>query len=642
MLWCVHATRNRWGETQEPGLQLPRWIYHCRLLFGYAMKQHVTAAGRWDAFVIGNVVINHLKDFLPAHLNGNDAASEHYRNCVHHVQYLRNATAHPPAPTAPECLAGLGAMIEVLKADGQDAAVARLQPLLAQLRAIATLPTGGTASIVLSADVLPLWALEAAMQRFGDDLGPKICAHYEPASHAPTLPMNVGGFKSICTVLCNGKGMDAHNPALKYWSEYWGMPKEDRAGFVAAVSRTAELNFLLNHWQHEITLASATAGIDEMIDIVATLGLAPDELKDLQKCVSADAGAPMMVLAEVSGAMRIPFKDPRKYLVGRGPLITGVAARLRTSLRHIEVLYGESGSGKTVAAIGAAYEASDALPVQLFMDGSSVARMRAELARYGRLHVGGVDENANDDELVEATRKQLARCTGWLLLVDDVGHDLAGVLDLLPVDDAGVHVGHVLLTSQRRATWATTVPIQTTEVGELLTDESMAFLGQGVDAAVLCDPAIDVRGYVENDLGKSQVEPCARCCSAEECAQGHHRCCRSSSHPSSLARCASGEPRGRSRRERVATSLLAPPHRDASRTAGADRIALRRGRCVTAGRALAVGDVLRARPRGRAFGALHRRCHNPKRAQPRCMPLPRRSAVCSGGACAGGRWFCAR
>jgi hypothetical protein len=82
MHWCEYLILNRWGETQEPGQPLPRWIYHCRLVFGYAMKQHVTAAGRWDAFVIGNVVINHLVDFLPANLNGDDAASEHYRNCT--------------------------------------------------------------------------------------------------------------------------------------------------------------------------------------------------------------------------------------------------------------------------------------------------------------------------------------------------------------------------------------------------------------------------------------------------------------------------------------------------------------------------------------------------------------------------------
>jgi tetratricopeptide (TPR) repeat protein len=506
MSWCAHVKLNRWGETQEQDQPLPRWIYHCRLVFGYAMKQHVTAEGRWDAFVIGNVVINHLVDFLPANLNGDDAASEHYRNCVHHVQYLRNTIAHPPAPTAAECLAGLGATIEVLKAEGQATVVTQLQPLLAQLREIATLPTGSVASIVLSSDVLPLWALEAAMQRFGDDLGPRICAHFHPASQAPTLPMNVGGDKSICTALCNGKGMDGHNPALKHWPEYWGMPKADHAGFVVAVNRTAEVRHKLNHKQHEITLADAIAGIDDMIDVETTLGLAPNELKDLQKCVNASAGAPMTVLAEVSGAMRIPFKDPRKYLVGRGPLISGIAARLRTLARHIEVLHGESGAGKTVAAIGAAYEASDALPVQLFMDGSSVARMRAELARYGRLHVGGLDVNAIDDELVEAARKQLARRTGWLLLVDDVGHDLSGVLDLLPVDDAGGHVGHVLLTSQRRGTWPTTLPLQTTEVGELLTDESMAFLGQGVDAAVLADTAIDVRGYVENELGNLALD----------------------------------------------------------------------------------------------------------------------------------------
>jgi hypothetical protein len=48
-----------------------------------------------------------------------------------------------------------------------------------------------------------------------------------------------------------------------------------------------------------------------------------------------------------------------------------VADRLRTSPGVRVVLYGESGAGKTVASIAAAYEALDALPMQVLMQGSS-------------------------------------------------------------------------------------------------------------------------------------------------------------------------------------------------------------------------------------------------------------------------------
>ena len=144
------------------------------------MKSHITADAHWDSFVIGTVIISHLSDFLPIQLRADDAASERYRNRVHHVQYLRNSIGHPLEPTTAEWLAGLGAMLEVLEVHGQDAAVAQLRPLLAQTRAIVTLPPGGMANIVLSTDVLTMWALEAAMPRFGTTLGDEIHTRYHP------------------------------------------------------------------------------------------------------------------------------------------------------------------------------------------------------------------------------------------------------------------------------------------------------------------------------------------------------------------------------------------------------------------------------------------------------------------------------
>ena len=93
-----------------------------------------------------------------------------------------------------------------------------------------------------------------------------------------------------------------------------------------------------------------------------------------------------------------------------------------------EVLHGESGAGKTVVAWRICDEVRDrgALPWQVLMHGSSVLTLRAELARFARMHVPGLAEDAKEEEVVEAARQALA--SGWLLLVDDVGPDLEGVL----------------------------------------------------------------------------------------------------------------------------------------------------------------------------------------------------------------------
>ena len=64
--------------------------------------------------------------------------------------------------------------------------------------------------------------------------------------------------------------------------------------------------------------------------------------------------------------------------------------------------------------------------MQAIMHGSSVLALRSELARFARLRVSGLPDDAEEEQLVEAARSELA--SGWLLLVDDVGPDLDGVL----------------------------------------------------------------------------------------------------------------------------------------------------------------------------------------------------------------------
>jgi hypothetical protein len=516
----LETLAHRWPETpkeeeeeeeeeeekeQTAGGPRPRWLRRCRKVCGYSIKDHVTSEGHWDAYVIGVVVIHHLVDFLPDELRGNDAASEVYRNRVHHVQYLRNSVAHPPAPTAVECLAGLGAMLGVLKVHGQAAVVTELQPLLDQLQVIATLPLGGSTSIELRPYVLTLWALEAAMQHFGNDLGQAIHRYY-PEGKKPKLPMDVSGNKSIVSILRGNKNGDGQKSELKNWARYWNLKADERKKLADKLDSLAMLRNQFNHKQHEITRESVHRdGIDAMIAVQTMLGLPTGMLEEVRERLVKASGGLMTVSADTSDAMHIPFKDSRAYLVARGTLIGDVAARLKTCAHHIEVLHGESGAGKTVAAIAVAYELYKDLPVQLFMQGSSVAQLRTELAGYARLHISGVDENEKDDELVDKARKHLARSTGWLLLVDDVGPDLQGVLDLLPVSKAGARVGHVILTSQGRSAWPET--LHAIEVGKLGTDESMAFLGdRGVHADVLNDPGINLREFVEKDLGNLALD----------------------------------------------------------------------------------------------------------------------------------------
>lgn len=152
------------------------------------------------------------------------------------------------------------------------------------------------------------------------------------------------------------------------------------------------------------------------------------------------------------GEIHIPVfntkKAPRSTLFGRDALIDGAAATLRTSPRARLVLHGESGAGKTVAAIAVAYEGLSTYPLQLFFQASSPLVFRGELARYARAHVGGLPDDADEGALVAAAQQRLAALSGLLLIVDDVGPDLDGVLALLPEKDGGGPSGPILLTMQ--------------------------------------------------------------------------------------------------------------------------------------------------------------------------------------------------
>ena len=141
------------------------------------------------------------------------------------------------------------------------------------------------------------------------------------------------------------------------------------------------------------------------------------------------------------------------------------------------------------------------------MEASSRATLRLELSRIARAHVQGLTDDADEEELVEAARRFLAKRKGqWLLLVDDVTEN---IIDLLPSEDDGQLIGHVIITAQRQHEWPQLSTCHLVDV--LTTDQSMELLGtdkpgsKGVKADVLADAGINMRQYVEEELGNLAI-----------------------------------------------------------------------------------------------------------------------------------------
>ena len=87
--------------------------------------------------------------------------------------------------------------------------------------------------------------------------------------------------------------------------------------------------------------------LGDMIAVCTALGLDTSRLLTVQSSLDTFSGT-CTVHAVSRGGMRIPFKDPRKYLVGRDALLEDVAAECRGQPRCRAVLCGDSGAGKTV------------------------------------------------------------------------------------------------------------------------------------------------------------------------------------------------------------------------------------------------------------------------------------------------------
>ena len=183
-----------------------------------------------------------------------------------------------------------------------------------------------------------------------------------------------------------------------------------------------------------------------MIDIYNALEEDAACLAGILAKLEGFAGA-VTVQAMPRGGMRIPFKDPRKYLVGRDLQIEHIAAEVHSQSASRTLVHGNSGAGKTVLAIAVAYALREEFPMQFFMEASSQATFRLELVRLARMHAKGLPPDAEEEQLVQAARQFLAESGGKLLLIVDDVTDAQEIVPLLPEDSEGDPVGCVLMTS---------------------------------------------------------------------------------------------------------------------------------------------------------------------------------------------------
>ena len=204
------------------------------------------------------------------------------------------------------------------------------------------------------------------MDEFADTVGAELHSRWHPQAQAPSLPMAVAGKPSVCYSLRNGKVKDGHNSGLKHWVPYWGSSITTRWDWdqaQGALDKIEQGLFNLNHkGENPLNVPRVTEVIQGMVLVYSELQLNDSALQALLTqlgLLAKHQSMPITVTAEELDGMRMPFSDPRKYLVGREPLISAVAAQLCSQPWARVLLHGESGTGKTVAAIAIAFEVLD-------------------------------------------------------------------------------------------------------------------------------------------------------------------------------------------------------------------------------------------------------------------------------------------
>ena len=233
--------------------------------------------------------------------------------------------------------------------------------------------------VQLSAESLGVLLLEKALAEFGDTLGNEMHNRWHPPAQAPTLPVEAVGHKSVCTFLRNYKVNDGHNNKLKHWIPYWGSNSTACWDWSRVEPVLEQIIKAHNDVNHEDRKGDTPLDAMRIMAVVQGMELVYSELKldtsvlqgllaQLQhlasmKVTETALSIPVTMTAEERGGLRMPFRDPRKYLVSRGPLIASVAAHLRRQPWARVLLFGESGTGKTMAAIAAAYEVCQPLHI---------------------------------------------------------------------------------------------------------------------------------------------------------------------------------------------------------------------------------------------------------------------------------------
>ena len=207
----------------------------------------------------------------------------------------------------------------------------------------------------LGAHSFGVLVLEEAIAEVTDTLGNELHGRWHPQHTAPKLPMELAGAKSVINSLRNNKAKDGHNACLKSWKPYWGWDWSKMRG---VLERVGEARNDLNHKPDTPLDRARILGImQDMLLLYKELELEGKPLAAMCTVLEAPGMQQMVsVLGEDRGGMRIPFRDPRKYLVGRDPDIGAVAVQLRSEPWSRIMLYGQSGTGKTAAAIGIAFE----------------------------------------------------------------------------------------------------------------------------------------------------------------------------------------------------------------------------------------------------------------------------------------------
>ena len=132
---------------------------------------------------------------------------------MHHVAFLRNSVAHKPQPSLEECIAGVSAMSDVVRAHGDEGTAEKLQQIMHDLKLLTGLEPGCVTEVALEEAAFSTITLELALEDFCKTVGQEVHERWHPKHAAPQVPMEV---KIVVAKLRNSKGGlgDGKNPSL--------------------------------------------------------------------------------------------------------------------------------------------------------------------------------------------------------------------------------------------------------------------------------------------------------------------------------------------------------------------------------------------------------------------------------------------